>query len=223
MDDIIQPLISKTIHTTPLDKDYVASATKSILNDLLEEFRDEILNLTMVDEGAECSPTKDLEELKRLLAKDPQSHYTEIQVHSVIINLEPFIHTQLMSPLYRVFKTSKPCKVDRDIISLGRYDFYSSCPYPVAYLHPNGVYCYFHPHLIPKDEHCGYVLWKPSRDFTCPLGPPSALKGLLHTINAAVIPTKLYSESSSRRPSESKEKTQHKLRQFLASEERCTD
>nr|GEY37071.1 hypothetical protein [Tanacetum cinerariifolium] len=40
---------------------------------------DEILNVTMVDEGAECSPTKDLEELKRFLAKDPQSHYTEIQ------------------------------------------------------------------------------------------------------------------------------------------------
>ncbi|GKE49352.1 hypothetical protein Tco_1480610 [Tanacetum coccineum] len=151
MDDIIQPLIPKTIHTTPPDEDYVAHATKSILDDLLEEFRDEILNVTMVDEGAECSPTKDLEEHKRLLAKDPQSHYTEIQVHSVIINPEPFIHTQLMSPLYGVFKTSKPCKVDRDIISPGRYDFYSSFPYPVAYLHPNSVYCYFHQHLIPSE------------------------------------------------------------------------
>ncbi|GKE90862.1 hypothetical protein Tco_1571957, partial [Tanacetum coccineum] len=79
MDDIIQPLIPKTIHTTPPDEDYVALATKSILDDLLEEFGDEILNVTMVDEGVECSPTKDLEELERLLAKDPQSHYTEIQ------------------------------------------------------------------------------------------------------------------------------------------------
>ncbi|GJR68479.1 hypothetical protein Tco_0014544 [Tanacetum coccineum] len=35
-----------------------------------------------------------------------------------------------------------------------------------------------------------YVLWKPSRDFTCPLGPPSGLKGLLHMLNATVIPTK---------------------------------
>nr|GEW98888.1 hypothetical protein [Tanacetum cinerariifolium] len=74
----------------------------------------------MVDEGVECSPNKDLEELERLLAKDPQSHHTEIQVHSVIINPDPFIYTQLMSPLYEVFKTSKPCKVDRDIISPGR-------------------------------------------------------------------------------------------------------
>nr|GFA70718.1 reverse transcriptase domain-containing protein [Tanacetum cinerariifolium] len=95
-------------------------ATKSILDDLLEEFKDEILNVTMVDEWAYCSPTKDLEELERLLAKDPQSHYTEIQVHSVIIDPKPFIHTQLMSPLYGMFKTSKPCKVDRDIIPPGR-------------------------------------------------------------------------------------------------------
>nr|GEW49283.1 hypothetical protein [Tanacetum cinerariifolium] len=36
---------------------------------------DKILNVTMVYEGAECSPTKDLEELERLLAKDPQLHY----------------------------------------------------------------------------------------------------------------------------------------------------
>ncbi|GJZ52370.1 hypothetical protein Tco_0606885 [Tanacetum coccineum] len=149
--DNIQPLIPKTIHTTPPDEDYVAPATKSILDYLLEEFEDEILNVTMVDEGAECSPTKDLEELKRLLAKDPQSHYTEIRVHSVFIDPKPFIHTQLMSPLYGMFKTSKPCKVDRDIISPGRYDFYSSFPYHVAYLHPNGVYYYFHPHLIPSE------------------------------------------------------------------------
>ncbi|GKC52990.1 hypothetical protein Tco_1075735, partial [Tanacetum coccineum] len=128
----IQPSIPKTIHTTPPDKDYVAPATKSILDDLLEEFGGKILNVTMVDEVAECSPTKDLEELKILLVKDPQSHYTEIRVHSFIIDPKPFIHTQLMSPVYGMFKTSKPCKVDRDIISPGRYGFYSSFPYPIA-------------------------------------------------------------------------------------------
>ncbi|GJU97640.1 hypothetical protein Tco_1326911 [Tanacetum coccineum] len=36
-----------------------------------------------------------------------------------------------------------------------------------------------------------YVLWKPSPDFTHPLGPPSGLKGLFHTLNATVIPTKV--------------------------------
>ncbi|GJY42098.1 hypothetical protein Tco_0429368 [Tanacetum coccineum] len=36
-----------------------------------------------------------------------------------------------------------------------------------------------------------YVIWKPSRDFTCLLGPPSDFKkGLLHMLNATVIPTK---------------------------------
>ncbi|GJS41985.1 retrovirus-related pol polyprotein from transposon TNT 1-94 [Tanacetum coccineum] len=90
-----------------------------MLDKLLEEFEDEIFNVTMVDDEADFNPTKDLEELERLLAMRPQSNFTEIQVHSVIINTEPFIHTQLMSPLYGVFKTSKPCKVDRDIISPG--------------------------------------------------------------------------------------------------------
>ncbi|GJW58571.1 hypothetical protein Tco_0105302 [Tanacetum coccineum] len=79
MDDVIQPLILKTIHTTPPDNDYVAPATSSILDDLLEEFGNEILNVTMVDEGAECNPTKDIEELERLLAKDLQSYFIEIE------------------------------------------------------------------------------------------------------------------------------------------------
>ncbi|GJU46764.1 hypothetical protein Tco_1204030 [Tanacetum coccineum] len=36
-DDLIQPLIPQPIHTTPPDKDYVAPATKLILEELLEE------------------------------------------------------------------------------------------------------------------------------------------------------------------------------------------
>ncbi|GJZ76057.1 hypothetical protein Tco_0640522 [Tanacetum coccineum] len=151
IDEIVQPVILELIHTTPPNDDYVAPATKSILDELLKEFGDEILNVAMIDEEADFNPTKDLEELERLLAMRPQSNLTEIHVHSVIINTKPFIHTQLMSPLYGVFKTSKPCKVDKDIISRGRYAFYSSFTYPVAYLHPKGVYCYFHPYLIPSE------------------------------------------------------------------------
>ncbi|GKA58361.1 hypothetical protein Tco_0757549 [Tanacetum coccineum] len=71
MDDVIQPLIPQVIHTTPPDKDYVAPATKSILDELLEEFGDKILNVTMVDKEADCNPTKDIKELEKLLAKDP--------------------------------------------------------------------------------------------------------------------------------------------------------
>ncbi|GJY72989.1 hypothetical protein Tco_0477420 [Tanacetum coccineum] len=125
MDGEIQPSIPQSIHTPPPDKDYVAPATKSILDELLEEFGDEILNVTVVDEGDDFNPTKNLEELERLLAKDPQSYLTEIQVHSLIINTndesEPFIHTQPLSLLYRAFKSSKsstkPYKVEREMTS----------------------------------------------------------------------------------------------------------
>ncbi|GJT77845.1 hypothetical protein Tco_1044570 [Tanacetum coccineum] len=75
------------------NKNYVAPATKSILDDLLEEFREEILNVTMVDEGADFNPTKDIEELEKLLANDPKSHYIEIQ------------------------SSTKPYKVDREMKS----------------------------------------------------------------------------------------------------------
>ncbi|GKA71584.1 hypothetical protein Tco_0777723 [Tanacetum coccineum] len=63
-------------HTTPPNDDYVAPATKSILDELLEEFDDEILNVATIDE--EADPTKDLEELKRLLAMRPQLNFMKI-------------------------------------------------------------------------------------------------------------------------------------------------
>ncbi|GKF03400.1 hypothetical protein Tco_0030323 [Tanacetum coccineum] len=78
-DEIVQPLILEPIHTTPPNDDYVAPATKSILDELLEEFGDEILNVATIDE--EADPTKDLEELERLLAMRLQSNFMEIQVH----------------------------------------------------------------------------------------------------------------------------------------------
>ncbi|GKA93946.1 hypothetical protein Tco_0815932 [Tanacetum coccineum] len=79
IDEIAQPLIPEPIHTTPPNDDYVAPATKSILDELLEEFGDEILNVTMVDDKVDFNPTKDLEELERLLTKEPQSNFMEIQ------------------------------------------------------------------------------------------------------------------------------------------------
>ncbi|GJU15830.1 hypothetical protein Tco_1143796 [Tanacetum coccineum] len=51
-------------------------ATKLILDELLEEVDDEILNVAMIDEEAAFNPTKDLEELERLLAMIPQSNFT---------------------------------------------------------------------------------------------------------------------------------------------------
>ncbi|GJX27472.1 hypothetical protein Tco_0233768 [Tanacetum coccineum] len=125
MDDAIQPSIPQNIHTTPPDKDYVAPTTKSILDELLEEFRDDILNVTVADEEDDFNPTKYIKELERLLAKDPQSYFKEIQVHLLIIKTndesEPFIHTRPLSPLYGTFKSSKsstkPYKVQRELIS----------------------------------------------------------------------------------------------------------
>ncbi|GJT79925.1 hypothetical protein Tco_1054267 [Tanacetum coccineum] len=114
IEDIIQPLILKTLRATPPNEDYVAPATKPILDELLE---DKILNEAMVDE--EADPTRDLEELERLLFEDP--HFIKIQVHSVITKPEPFIHTQPMSPLYEIFESykssTKPYKIDREMKS----------------------------------------------------------------------------------------------------------
>ncbi|GJX25718.1 hypothetical protein Tco_0232014, partial [Tanacetum coccineum] len=59
IDKFVQPLILEPIHTTPHNDDYVAPATKLILDKLLEEFRDKILNVTMVDDEPDFNPTKD--------------------------------------------------------------------------------------------------------------------------------------------------------------------
>ncbi|GJX20571.1 hypothetical protein Tco_0223248 [Tanacetum coccineum] len=89
-DEVIQPLIPQPIHITQPIDDYVAPTTKLILDEL---FEDKILNVTMVDKEDDFNPIKDIEELERFLAKEPQSYFTEIQVHSVITKPEPFIHT----------------------------------------------------------------------------------------------------------------------------------
>ncbi|GJS76827.1 hypothetical protein Tco_0726708 [Tanacetum coccineum] len=66
IEDVMQPLIPTTLHTTSPNEDYVAPATKPILDELLE---DKILNVAMFDE--EADPTRDLEEPERLLVEDP--------------------------------------------------------------------------------------------------------------------------------------------------------
>ncbi|GJW37226.1 hypothetical protein Tco_0060146 [Tanacetum coccineum] len=85
MEPDIENMTIKPIHTTPPNDDYVAPATKLILDELLEEFGDEILNVTMVDNEVDFYPTEDLEELERLLAKEPQSKFTEIQIRTLYL------------------------------------------------------------------------------------------------------------------------------------------
>jgi hypothetical protein len=48
----------------------------------------------------------------------------------------------------------------------------------------------YHNLVLVLNKLCGCVPCKPSRDFTRPLGTSRDLKGLLHTQNATVIPTK---------------------------------
>ncbi|GJY33540.1 hypothetical protein Tco_0418009 [Tanacetum coccineum] len=93
IDEIIQPLIPEPIHTIPPNDDYVAPATKSIL----EEFRDEILNVTMVDDEADFNPTKDLGELERLLAKEPHhTSYAHVAVLGYLTSCEEASQTRLV-------------------------------------------------------------------------------------------------------------------------------
>ncbi|GJY85348.1 hypothetical protein Tco_0499374, partial [Tanacetum coccineum] len=105
MDDMIQPLIPQTIHTTPRDKDYVASTTKLIL----EEFRYEILNITVIDEEVDFNHTRDIEELESLIEIDHESSFTEIRVLSCIANAnvkhETFIRQ--MNLLHRLSQSAK--------------------------------------------------------------------------------------------------------------------
>ncbi|GJV29105.1 hypothetical protein Tco_1385553 [Tanacetum coccineum] len=153
-DEVVQPLIPEPIHTTPPNDDYVAPATKLILDKLLEELKDKILNVTMVDDEADFNPIKDLEELERLLAKEPQLNFMEIQgYYSEETNFEGTSTRNYVVMLLLLQQLRRNQHIN---------------------------------------ELCGYVLWKPSRDFTRPLGPPNGLKGLLHTLNATMILTKPY-------------------------------
>ncbi|GJV02785.1 hypothetical protein Tco_1336354 [Tanacetum coccineum] len=83
------------IHTTPPNDDYVAPATKLILDELLEEFGDKNLNVATIDKEADFNPTKDLEELERLLAMRPQSNFMKIQVDRDIISPERILFEEV--------------------------------------------------------------------------------------------------------------------------------
>ncbi|GJX26429.1 hypothetical protein Tco_0232725 [Tanacetum coccineum] len=70
-DDLIQPLIPQP---TPPDDAYVVTDANPTLDELLEEFIDEILDITVVDEEDDFNPTRDIEELERLIT-DHESYF----------------------------------------------------------------------------------------------------------------------------------------------------
>ncbi|GJT09335.1 reverse transcriptase domain-containing protein [Tanacetum coccineum] len=62
-DHVMQPLTPQTVHITPPDDDYVASATNPILNKHLKEFGEEFADNTRVSEKIDSNPVNDLKEL----------------------------------------------------------------------------------------------------------------------------------------------------------------
>ncbi|GJY31097.1 hypothetical protein Tco_0414592 [Tanacetum coccineum] len=63
-DHVIQPLTPQTVHITPSNDDYVASATNLILNKHLNEFGEEFSDNTRVSEKIDSNPVNDKGALK---------------------------------------------------------------------------------------------------------------------------------------------------------------
>ncbi|GJY13060.1 hypothetical protein Tco_0382369 [Tanacetum coccineum] len=66
-DGMMQPLTPHTVHITPPDDDYVASATNPILDKHLKEFGKEFSNITRADEKADSNPIKDVKDLSKMI------------------------------------------------------------------------------------------------------------------------------------------------------------
>ncbi|GKB09845.1 hypothetical protein Tco_0843768 [Tanacetum coccineum] len=60
---VMQPLTPQTVHITPPNDNYVASATNPILNKHLNGFGEEFSDNTRVSEKIVSNPVKDLKEL----------------------------------------------------------------------------------------------------------------------------------------------------------------
>ncbi|GJS23545.1 hypothetical protein Tco_0452177 [Tanacetum coccineum] len=122
----------------------------------------EILDITVVDDEVDFNPTRDIKELECLIATDHESSFTKIKVLSCIVKTN-VEHETFVRQMNPLYRLSQSAKSSTKTSKKLRE--MTSAP--------------------------RYVLWKPSRDFTRPLGPPSRLKGLLHTLNATVTPTKV--------------------------------
>lgn len=140
---VVQPLTSLI---TPPDDCRVAPTTNPVLDELLKEFGDELLDVTVFDEEAECDPIKDVKELEQLFSMDPLSFSMDVKVHmAIVVSRQQHGMSQPSNP------STIMGMVRREMASPLRYNFNLSFPYHIANSHPNGVYCYFHPHLIPSE------------------------------------------------------------------------
>ncbi|GKC94897.1 hypothetical protein Tco_1160339 [Tanacetum coccineum] len=63
----MQSLTPQTVHITPLDDDYVAPATSPLLEKHLNEFGEEISDITRVAEKADGNLVNDVKELSNII------------------------------------------------------------------------------------------------------------------------------------------------------------
>ncbi|GKA45432.1 hypothetical protein Tco_0738228 [Tanacetum coccineum] len=129
-DHVMQPLTPQTVHVTPPDDNYVAPTTNPILNKHLNKFWEEFANNTRVSEKIVSNPVNDLKELLKTY------------------DFETFIRELLHQLSQSSHKTGK---AKREMKSHQQNGFNLSFPYPVVYLHPHGVHCYSHSHLISSE------------------------------------------------------------------------
>ncbi|GJR48858.1 hypothetical protein Tco_1316961, partial [Tanacetum coccineum] len=80
------PVVQPYVQLIPFPDEVNVVRVEELYNDvdsisiqLLEEFRDEILNITVIDEEADFNATIDIKELECLIATDHESSFTEIK------------------------------------------------------------------------------------------------------------------------------------------------
>ncbi|GJV77592.1 hypothetical protein Tco_1509176 [Tanacetum coccineum] len=65
--DVMQPITTQIIYTTPFNDAYIVLDIKQILDEPLSEFGDELLDIIVVDEEADCNPINDIKELSCIM------------------------------------------------------------------------------------------------------------------------------------------------------------
>ncbi|GKA38187.1 calmodulin-interacting protein 111 isoform X1 [Tanacetum coccineum] len=80
---MMQPLTAQTVHITPPDDDYVASATNPILNKQLNEFREEFFDITRVAKKENGNPVNNVKELSDINTYDCETIIQKL-LHQVI-------------------------------------------------------------------------------------------------------------------------------------------
>ncbi|GJU15832.1 hypothetical protein Tco_1143798 [Tanacetum coccineum] len=124
-----------------------------MLDELLEEFGDEILNVTIVDEETDFNPTKDLEELERLLAMRPQSNFTEIQIGTLYLlegnmEMEPDIENMTISK-YLEYEAAKERRLWDDVRSRRSSTHYDETDFNSFHQNKSNTFYYSYSHYLP--------------------------------------------------------------------------